>query len=222
MDKIYSSPKWPPWREANIVLHQVDPTVSKASVRTIIRNCKKCQSIHPPPMRWPKGKLGVSDTWSRVGMDITHYQGRHYLSLIDCGASRFSIWRRLRRQDAASVVSHQESPFCERGAPGDMLVDNDTAFRSKVFRDFLSEWGVRLDFRCVHVPSGNGIVERCHRSVKRIAARKQCPIMEVVYWYNATPKDNVSPLTAPINLIHRYRVRLKGIDALPLDKPEQQ
>ena len=46
--------------------------------------------------------------------------------------------------------------------------------------------------------------------------------MEAVYWYNVTPKDNVSPLTAPINLIHRYRARLKGIDAPPLDKPEQQ
>ena len=65
-------------------------------------------------------------------------------------------------------------------------------------------------------------MKRCHRSVKRIAARKQCPIMEAVYWYNATPKDNVSPLTAPINLIHRYRVRLKDVVAPPLDKPEQQ
>ena len=34
--------------------------------------------------------------------------------------------------------------------------------------------------------------------------------------------DNVSPLTAPANLIHRYRIRLKGIDALPPDKPKQQ
>ena len=123
-------------------------------------------------------------------------------------------WCRLR-QHAASVVSHLESLFYERGAPAEMLVDNDTAFSCKVFRDFLSEWGVRLHFRCAHVSSGNGIVERCHRSVKRIAARKQCPIIEAVYWYNTTPKDNVSPLTAPINLIRLYRVRLKGIDAHP-------
>ena len=120
-------------------IRQVDPTVSKASVRTIVRNCKKCQSIDPPPMRWPKGKLGVSHTWSRVGMDITHYQERHYISPIDCRDSRFSIWRRLRRQDAVSVVSHLESLFCKRSAPAEILVDNDTAFRSKVFRDFLSE-----------------------------------------------------------------------------------
>ena len=41
--------------------------------------------------------------------------------------------------------------------------------------------------------------------------------MEAVYWYNVTPKDNVSPLTSPANLIHRYCVQL---NALPLDKPK--
>ena len=114
------------------------------------------------------------------------------------------------------------SEHCEHSAPAEMLIDNDTAFYCKVFRDFLSEWGVQLHFRCAHFPFSNGIVERYHRSVKWIAARKQCPIMEAVYWYNATPKDNVLPLTAPINLIHRYHVRLKGIDVPPLDKPKQQ
>ena len=128
-------------RQTLYFIRQVDQTVSKASVRTIVRSASRST------MRWRNGKLGVSDTWSRVGVDITHYQGRHYLSLIDCGASRFSIWRRLRRQDAASVVSHQESLFCERGAPAEMRVDNDTAFRCKVFRDFLANGG----FDCISV-----------------------------------------------------------------------
>ena len=60
--------------------------------------------------------------------------------------------------------------------------------------------------------------KRRHWSVKRIAAKKQCPIMEAVNWNNITPKGNMSSLTAPADLIHRYRVRL----ALPPDKPKQQ
>ena len=155
-----------------------------------------------------------------MGMDVTCYQVGHYLQLIDCGPTWFSIWHHLRRQDAASIISHLESLFCECGVPAEMLVDNDTAFCSKVFRDFLSEWGVQLHFYCVHVPSGN--VERCHWSRKWITARKQCPIIEAVYWYNVTSNDNVSLLTAPANLIHCYLIRLKGINALPPDKPEQQ
>ena len=55
---------------------------------------------------------------------------------------------------------------------------------------------------------------------ERIAARKQRPIIEAVYWYNVT--SNVSLLTAPANLIYCYRIRLKGINALPPDKPKQQ
>lgn len=33
----------------------------------------------------------------------------------------------------------------------------------------------------------DGIVERCHRTVKPIADRKGCTIMEAVYWYIFTP-----------------------------------
>ena len=125
-------------RQTLYFVRQVDPTVSKASVRAVVRNYEKCQSIDPLPMYWPKGKLDVSDTWSWVEMDVTHYQGRHYLSLIDCGPTRFSIWYHLRWQDAASVISHLESLFCERGAPAEMLVDNDSILQQGL--QGLSKW----------------------------------------------------------------------------------
>ena len=49
-----------------------------------------------------------------------------------------------------------------------------------------------------------------------------CLLMEAVYWYNVTPKDNVSLMTASANQIHRYHVVLKDINELPPDKPKQQ
>ena len=198
-----------------------NPSISKSAVRTVVKECQACQSIDPAPVRWRKGQLGTSDAWSRVGMDITHYGGKHFLTLIDCGPTRFAVWRPLLRQDSSSVIRQLESVFCERGPPEEVLTDNDTAFCSQQFRQFLAEWGVRLRLRCAYVPSGNGIAERCHRSIKRIAARKQCTVMEAVYWYNVTPKDDVSTKTAPANAIHTYRVRIKGIDgACPPDQEE--
>ena len=113
-------------------------------------------------------------------MDITDYGSQHFLTLIDCGPTRFTIWRPLVRQDSSNVIH---------------------------------EWGIRLRHQCAYVPSGNGIAERCHRSVKRIAARKACTITEAVYRYNAIPKDAVTTVSAPANAIHCYRVRIKGIDA---------
>lgn len=41
--------------------------------------------------------------------------------------------------------------------------------------------------------------------------------MEVVYWNNAIPKNDVIT-----NMIHQYQVQLEGISAIPLDEPEQQ
>ena len=70
-----------------------------------------------------------------------------------------------------------------------------------------------MQFRCAYVSAGNGIVERCISSVKRIAARMHCPIQEAVYWHNVTTRDSVSPPTAPANKIYRYEVRVKGVDA---------
>jgi len=141
-------------------VRKIDPAVTRKEVQHIVRTCQVCQSIDPAPVQWTPGELGVDSTWYRVGMDITHFEGHHYLSLTDCGPSRFALWRQLRRQDSAAVVQQLEAVFFERGAPSELLTDNDTAFRSRTFRQFLERWGVRAYFRCAHVPSGNGIVER--------------------------------------------------------------
>ena len=154
-------------------------------------------------------------------MDITHCNASHFLTVIDCGPARFAIWRRLPRQDTTSVINQLKAFLYEQGPPAEILTDNDTAFRSNLLKTFLDEWGVRLRFRCVYVPSGNGIIERCHRTVKRITARKQCTIPEAVYWYNVAPKDGVSSATAPANMVYRYRIRLKGINATPVPTHNQ-
>ena len=172
-----------------------------------------CQSIDPAPVQ----KLDVRDNWRRVGMDITHYENQHYLTLIYCGPSRFSIWRPLEHQNAASIIRQLESVFGERGPPAELFTDNGAAFSGEEFGRFAENWGIKLRFWCAYVPSGNGIVERCHRTIKRIAARTHCSVMEALYWYNVTPKDDAMASTAPANAIYNNRTRVKGIEtATPL------
>ena len=75
-----------------------------------------------------------------------------------------------------------------------------------------------MRFRCAYVPAGNGIVERSHHTIKCIATRARCSVIEAVYWYNVTPKDDASVSTAPANMIYSYTARIKGIDVmLPLE-----
>ena len=87
------------------------------------------------------------------------------------------------------------------------MCDNDTAFRSRYFASFAARWSVTLRFRAAHVPSGNGIVERNHRTVKVIAARKQCSIAEAVHLYNVAPRDDGDSDDSPVARVYRYAVR---------------
>ena len=63
-------------------------------------------------------------------------------------------------------------------------------------------------------------MERSHRSIKIIVARKNCPELEVVYWYNVIPKDSLSFSTSPADILHRYHIRVRNIDATPPPEPQ--
>ena len=189
------------------------PDVPESVVSEVVSACETCRSIDPAPVKWKAGDLSVESVWERVAMDMTHYRGETYLTLIDCGPSRFTIWRPLRLQTSAAVVAQLESVFWERGAPSELLTDNDPAFRSRRFRALAVRWGVKVRFRCAHVPSGNSVIERCHRSVKVIAARKGCSITEAVFRYNVMPRDDETADSAPASRLYRYQVRVQGVDS---------
>lgn len=191
---------------------RLDPSVTKKKVQQVVRQCPACQSIDPAPQRWQHGTLSVADNWDRVSMDICHVDGEHYLTLVDCGPSRYAIWRRLRRQDTASVIAQLEAVFLERCAPRELLTDNYTSFRSVTFLEFISRWGATVRYRAAHVPSGNGISERNHRSVKTIAARKGCTVAEAVYRYNVMPRSD-APASSPADMLFNYTSRVHDVDA---------
>jgi len=185
----------------------VSRDVTRAAVRAVLERCDVCRSIDPAPVQWQRGSLGVAETWKRIAIDVTHHQRRSYLSVIDCGPSRFCVWRPLRHADANEVVSHLEQLFLERGAPVEILMDNDTVFRSQRFAALAAKWAVELRFRAVYEPGGNGIVERVHRTVKVIATRKSCSIPEAVHLYNVTPRDGSDEASSPAGGLYRYAVR---------------
>ena len=202
---------------------------SKPAVRDVVRRCQTCASIDPAPERWPGGSLGTERTWDRLAMDVTHVHGHPYLTLVDCGPSRYAIWRRLRRAGALEIVSELENVFLERGAPAEILTDNATEFRGRVMLAFAARWDVSIRFRAAYEPGGNGIVERHHRTIKVMVARQSCSVAEAVHRYNVTPKDGSDPATAPINGVLRHPGRDVDVtprrttdepgDALPLKKP---
>ena len=199
---------------------RLDPSVTRKQVQQVVRQCQACQSIDPAPQRWQHGTLSVEKNWDRVSMDICHVNGEHYLTLVDCGPSRYAIWRKLRRQDTASVVAQLEAVFLERCAPRELLTDNYTSFRSVTFLEFIGRWGATVRYRAAHVPSGNGISERNHRSIKTIAARKGCTVAEAVYRYNVMPRSD-EPASSPADNLFNYASRVHDVDAETNSAEEQ-
>lgn len=48
----------------------------------------------------------------------------------------------------------------------------------------------------------------------------QCSILKVVYWYNIMPKDNHSPTTASVDVLHRYHTRRWDVSSTPPAEPQ--
>jgi len=184
-------------------------------IQQAVRNCKECKSIDPSPVRWDVGSLEVERNWERLAIDVTHFKGSIYLTVVDCGPSRFAIWRKLGREDAASVVSNIEEIFRERGPVTELLMDNGSSFRSELMRDLCLKWGIKMTFRCAYRPSGNGIVERNHRTIKSRATRTRCDPRDIVFWYNVAPMIDTKQSSAPSDMLFNYHWKfLPRVDKL--------
>jgi transposase InsO family protein/ribonuclease HI len=187
---------------------QVNSNVTREEVERVVKACGPCNSIDPTPMKWKKGHLHVTNCWERVAIDTTHYGGEVYLTLIDCGPSRYTVWRRINSESASVVVAVLQSIFIEFGPPTEILLDNSATFRSAEVQQLFQKWAVRARFRCAYRPSGNGLVERIHRTVKRVAARSGISPKEATFWYNLAPMDGNSesaPSTVLFSSNYRWR-----------------
>ena len=198
-----------------------DLAVSREQVHEVVVCCTRCSSIDPAPLRWPHGCLDVENNWSRVASDITHYDGDHYVTFIDCGPSKFTVWKHVRDQGAEEITKCTENLFREHGPPSELLLDNGASFRSRVFRLMCDKWDVHVEYRCAYRASGNGVVERIHRTVKRMAARTGSHVLDMVYWYNVSPKVGIMEATVPSSELFRYRWRCPGVDEAAYRDVEQ-
>ena len=186
---------------------KINPAVSREAVRRVVGSCDRCQSIDPAPSVHEAGKIQVRDTWKRLAVDVTHYRQLLYLTMVDCGPSRIAIWRELRAETAENIASVLNEIFLERGPVDEVLTDNSTVFRSAALRETLDRWKVRRFFRAAYRPSGNGIVERHHRTVKAVAERGQISPLEAVFWYNMAPRSGQEEVSVPQRAVFRYEWR---------------
>ena len=152
---------------------RLDIKISERDIQQIILNCNECQSIDPSSVKWKSGKLDITQVWVRLAIGVTKFNDVKYLTIIDCGPSRFTLWRHIKDESSLELIKHLRNVFQERGPPTELVVDNYSSFHSDLFRRFVQEWHVNVIYRAVNRPSGNGIIERNHRSIKALASRSK-------------------------------------------------
>ena len=171
------------------------PSVTEREARMAVNSCEMCSSINPTPVQIPLGTLHVPTSWKRLAADVTHVADKKYLTMIDCGPSRFAVWKPILREEATLIVNQLEDVFRTLGAPKEIIFDNGKSFRSGPVRQICDKWKVKIHFRCADRPSGNAIVERSHKTIKDIAIKRNSNVLDAVAIYNLTvnPNTNKSP-----------------------------
>ena len=187
---------------------RVEPGVTRQQVKRVVQGCERCNSIDPAPGSHEVGELSVGGTWERVAIDVTHYHNVPYLTLVDCGPGRFAIWRELKSEMAHHIAEELNQIFLERGPVGEVLLDNGPAFRSEQFQSFLRRWNVGVFFRAAYRPSGNGIVERNHRTIKAMAERGALSPIDAVFYYNCSPRTGQKEESIPQKSVMTYEWRI--------------
>ncbi|XP_067932922.1 uncharacterized protein [Watersipora subatra] len=168
------------------------PTVKKKDIEEVVKHFHVCKRIDPAPAHWKTGQVDVESDWYHLATDITHYQGIPYLTVIDCGPSRFAAWRKLRNETYSVVMEQLDHIFCQRGSPVKIFSDNGSCYRS--FKPLLDKWVVNHIYSCAYRASGNGVIERNHRTIKRMLARSGGTLNDKLYWYNnSINADGVVP-----------------------------
>lgn len=206
-DLIHGSYKSTRW-----LLDEMNIHASRRIVKSVISNCDRCHSIDPSsPQLVPRGNLSVPTNWHRLSIDVTKFGAEKYLTIVDCGPSRFAIWRKIRNEGEVELISELTKVFFERGPPEEVIIDNYSSFKSRAFDAFCKQWKVRLNPRAAHRAQGNSIVERNHRTIKARATRTGRGIMDALFWYNHLPPSRGR--VPPAHAVYSYRARLPCVAA---------
>ncbi|TRZ18664.1 hypothetical protein HGM15179_008417 [Zosterops borbonicus] len=76
-------------------------------------------------------------------------------------------------EKSGDAIKHLIQAFSFLGIPKSLKTDNRPTYKSKEFRSFLQQWGVEHKKDIPHSLTGQAIVERTHKDLKRVLCQQQ-------------------------------------------------
>ncbi|KFV01158.1 hypothetical protein N340_04160, partial [Tauraco erythrolophus] len=147
--------------------------LSNAEARAIVAACPDCQDQHVPHYYGtnPRG-LRALQIWQT---DVTHIVEFGRLKFVHVSIDTFSsviIATAHAGETAKDVIRHWQRAFSIAGVPHQIKTDNGPAYVSQKVNSFLQLWGVTHVTGIPHSPTGQGIVERAHGTLKRLLQKQ--------------------------------------------------
>ena len=101
---------------ALFLARQIGNNLTCQQVKQELAGCQACQRIDTA--LWSKnmvsmGDLTIDGNWCQVAVDVTHFGGQLYLSMVDCGPLRVAIWRWLQTESEVHIIAQLHSVVIE-------------------------------------------------------------------------------------------------------------
>ena len=147
----------------------------RQDVSDYCRSCHVCQMVGKPNQKIPPAPLkpvpAFDEPFSTVIIDCVGplprtKAGHEYLLTMMCASTRFPEAVPLRRITAQNVSKALVKFFTMVGLPKVVQSDQGSNFTSKVFRQVMSELGIKCVNSSAYHPQSQGALERFHQTLK--------------------------------------------------------
>ena len=132
-----------------------------------MRGCNMCQVNRPAPSKAPLHPWEYpSRPWARIHIDHAGpFMGKMFLVVIDAHSKWIDV-EIVNSTSAVSTIVKLHSLFATHGIPEQLVSDNGSGFRSKEFKQFTTQNGIKHIFTSPYHPSSNGLAERAVQTFK--------------------------------------------------------
>ncbi|NWZ74257.1 POK11 protein, partial [Acrocephalus arundinaceus] len=144
--------------------------LTREQAKAIVATCPTCQQHALPTLSAGANPRGLSscEVWQT---DVTHVLQFGRLKYVHVSVDTFSgaVFASAHTGEKSSdAIKHLIQAFSFLGIPRVLKTDNGPAYKSGEFCSFLQQWGVEHKTSIPHSPTGQAVVERTHREIKRV------------------------------------------------------
>ncbi|RMC12523.1 hypothetical protein DUI87_10043 [Hirundo rustica rustica] len=149
--------------------------LTREQAKAIVAACPSCSKYALPTLSAgvnPRG-LKSCEVWQT---DVTHFPEFGRSKFVHVSVDTFSgtVFASAHTgEKSLDAIKHLIQAFSFMGIPRELKTDNGPAYRSREFCSFLQQWGVEHKTGIPHSPTGQAVVERTHRDIKRVLHQQQ-------------------------------------------------